>query len=371
MPLVRARLDELELPLVEPFETSFGVEKRRRVLFVTVEESGGEEGIGECVAGREPLYSEESVDTARWMIARHLLPAVVRSGSLDPGQATASFGRWRGHRMAKAAVEMALWDLSARTRGSSLARRLGARRRRVPVGVSVGIQPSAAILVRRVGKYLEDGYRRVKLKVRPGWDDEPVREVRRAFPDLELWADANQAYSLRDLPRILSWAHRWSVAQVEQPFPARSLEAHARLRARGRFRVCLDESIVDRPSLEDAIARDALSSLNVKPGRVGGLGPGIDLARRAHAAGIAVWVGGMLETGIGRAHAVALAARSEFTLSADLSASDRYFDPDLVDPPFRLLPDSTLEVPTGRGVGVTVVPARWRAYRRRSRLLRF
>ncbi len=361
MRLRRAVLEELEVPLVAPFETSFGREHRRRVLFVRLEERGGEVGLGECVAARDPLYSSETVETARWMMARHLLPALGKLEDPTPAEANRRFDAWRGHRMARAAVEMALWDLTARLDGTSLARALGGRRRRVEVGVSVGIQPNVRALVECVGGYLADGYRRIKLKVRPGWDERPVGAVRSEYPDVRLWVDANQAYPRSAAPRLLRWARRWNVEQVEQPFAERDLSAHALLAAGAPFLVCLDESIVDRPSLDDALSRTALTSLNVKPGRVGGHARSIELARSAVRAGVRAWVGGMLETGVGRAHAVALASRTEFTLPADLSASGRYYAPDLIDPPFELGAGSTLAVPSGRGIGVSVDERRWRA----------
>jgi len=367
--VISARLDELELPLVEPFETSFGVERRRRVLLLHLRGARGDEGIGECVAGRDPLYSSESVDTARWMLLHYLLPRLFELDEAAPVAFAHSVGELKGHPMAKATVEMALWDLLARQQGRSLSRALGGRRRRVDVGVSVGIQPNIPALVRRVGRYLETGYRRVKLKVRPGWDEGPIAAVRRAYPDLTLWVDANQAYPPEAGPAIARWAERFHVAQVEQPFSAGRWSAHARLARSGAFRVCLDESVVDVGSLAEGIAQHALTSLNVKPGRVGGLGVSRELEARAARSGIPAWVGGMLETGIGRSHCVALASRPGFTLPADLSASDRYFDPDLIDPPFVLGPGSTLTVPDGPGIGVRLVEERVRRYAVRSRTL--
>lgn len=364
MRLRRAILEELELPLRAPFVTSFGRESRRRVLFVTLEERGGEEGIGECVAARAPLYSSETTWTAREMIGRHFLKDLRSLATPTPGRFLAASSRWRGHRMARAAVEMALWDLTARLRGQSLARTLGGTLDRVEVGVSVGIQPGIAALRRAVERYVTAGYGRVKLKVQPGWDARPVAAIRRAFPTARLWVDANQAFARGSIPQLVKWAHRERVEQMEQPFPERDLSAHAALIERARFRVCLDESVVDSASLEDAIARRALTSLNVKPGRVGGHSHSIALARRAVAAGIPTWVGGMLETGVGRAHAVALASRKEFTLPADLSASDRYYRTDLIDPPFVLGAGSTLEVPRSPGLGVAVDERRWARARR-------
>ncbi len=370
MELRGARLDELELELVEPFETSFGVEKRRRFLLLELEERSGEVGYGECVATADPLYSSETVTTANEMIATRFLPELLRSRSVDPASFLRSAARYKGNRMAKAAVETALVDLAARLSGESVADHLGGGRRRIEVGVSVGIQPTVAGLVRRVGRYLDDGYRRIKLKVRPGWDARPVRAVRAAYPDIEIWVDANQAYPTRNVARIRRWATASRVAQVEQAFPERAIRAHADLARGAPFRVCLDESVVDMPSLEDALDAGAISSLNVKTGRVGGAEVGQALARRARRARVPAWVGGMLESGVGRAHNVHLASLPEFVLPNDLSASDRYYHEDVIERPFVLGPGSTLEVPKGPGIGVEVSERAVRRARRRSRTFR-
>jgi o-succinylbenzoate synthase len=366
----RVQLDELEMPLVEPFETSFGVERRRRFLVLHIESEDGEVGLGECVAQKDPLYSGESVATARWMIETYLLPLLWKEGALPPPAFRARARAWRGHPMAKAAVEMALWDLWARRHRQSLSRSLGGRRRRIEVGVSVGIQPSVPALVRRVGEYRADGYGRIKIKVRPGWDMHPVAALRKEYPDLRLWVDANQAYPASAARGIRSWATRYGVEQVEQPFSEHALAPHARLVRRARFRVCLDESITDLATFEAARDMRALTSLNVKAGRVGGLGSGRELGQRAAAVRMPAWVGGMLETGIGRAHNVALASLSPFTFPADLSASDRYYQPDLIEPPFVLGPGSTLSVPAGPGIGVDVVGSIYRRHLRRHREFR-
>jgi o-succinylbenzoate synthase len=365
-----ARLDELELDLVEPFETSFGVERRRRLLLLSIQGESGETGVAECVAARDPLYSSESVATARWMMGEYLLPDLLEHETPDPGAFLERVRQLKGHPMAKACVEMALWDLWARERRVSLSKALGGRRRRIEVGVSVGIQPTVDLLVRRVGRYLEEGYLRIKLKVRPGWDEVPVGAVRREYPDLRIWVDANQAYPPAAAPAILRWARRAGVEQVEQPFAERELEAHARLNRSHQFRVCLDESIVDRPSLEEAIRRKALSSLNVKPGRVGGLASSRGLEQVAAEAMIPAWVGGMLETGIGRAHAVSLATLPNFVLPADLSASRRYYRSEIITAPFELGPGSTLAVPAGAGIGVELDERALARARRRSRVYR-
>ncbi len=370
MRLKAVRLDEVELPLIEPFETSFGIENRRRFLLVRVESWDGVEGWGECAAAVDPLYSSESVATARWILAERLIPLALRLPAASPESFGRAAERFRGNRMAKAALETALHDNRARREGRSLSRRLGGRRPRVRVGVSVGIQPTVAKLVRRVGRYLDAGYERVKLKVRPGWDSLPVAAVRREYPDLDLWVDANQAYPPSAAGLIRAWAEKFSVAQVEQPFPERSVLAHAALAEGANFRVCLDESVVDAASLEDALLSRAVTSLNVKVARVGGLGPGLSLAGEAARADVPSWVGGMLESGVGRAHNVALASTRPFVLSADLSASDRYYREDLTDPPFVLGRGSTLEVPRGPGTGVEVVERVLRKYRRSSRTFR-
>ena len=369
MRLRSAALDEVELELVEPFETSFGVEKRRRFLLVRLEASDGTVGLGECVASIDPLYSGETLEGARELLVRRLLPGLLRAEETSAERFLGTAGRYRGNAMAKSAVETALVDLEAQAAGRSVSAWLGGRRRRVEVGVSVGIQRDVPTLVRRVGRYLDDGYRRIKLKVRPGWDSVAVGAVRRAYPDVELWVDANQAYSPSAAGRIRAWAARWRVAQVEQPFSERAILAHARLAARAPFRVCLDESIVDDPSLADAIEAHAVTSLNVKTGRGGGLLAGRRLARTARRSRIPSWVGGMLESGVGRAHNVHLAALDPFTLPADLSASDRYYAQDLVEPAFALGPGSTLEVPRGPGLGVELSERVLRRARRASRRL--
>ena len=368
--LASVRVDEVELPLVEPFQTSFGVEQNRRFLVVHVESRDGLEGWGECAAAIDPLYSSESVATARWILSERLIPLLFRLPEPTPEAFLEATARFRGNRMAKAAVELALQDLWARGRRTSVARALGARRDRVRVGVSVGIQPTVPQLVDRVGRYLEEGYGRIKLKVAPGWDARPVGAVRREYPDVELWVDANQAYPIRSVSAIRGWAERYGVVQVEQPFAERAIRAHAQLARDAPFRVCLDESIVDVASLEDAIAAEAVTSLNVKVGRVGGISTGLGLARQAGQNHIPSWVGGMLESGIGRAHNVALAAAPPFSLSSDLSASDRYYREDLIEPPFVLGPGSTLGVPRGPGIGIEVVERVLRRHRRASRTFR-
>lgn len=373
--LRRATLEELEVPLRRPFATSFGTERRRRVLLLSLEERGGEVGYAECVAGRDPLYSYESVATAREMIVHYLLPGLAGGRGAGPLAFLAHAARFRGHPMAKATVEMALFDLQARTLGLPLQHLLAGPHRRprttVEVGVSVGLAKDPATLVDQVREYRDQGYGRIKLKVEPGRDEAYVRAVRRAFPSVPLWVDANQAYSARDLPFLARLAHAASLDVVEQPFPEDAWQAHARL-ARAlprRTRVCLDESIASLPLLDLALALGATRTLNVKPGRVGGLAESVRLHDRMARARLPVWCGGMLETGIGRAHNLHLASLPNFRLPSDLSASDRYWTEDLVDPPFRLERGSRLRVPRGTGVGVEPEERVVRRLRRRSRTL--
>lgn len=345
------------LPLREPFETSFGVERHRRFLLVGLTSRAGVVGWGECVAASDPLYSEESLATANWMVGERLIPILRRLDPVSIEAFRSATRRFRGHRMAKAAVEAALLDLVSREHHVPLGTMLGIpARSEVTVGVSVGIHPRPAALAARVARYCAEGYSRVKLKVAPGRDREGVAAVRRQFPELELWVDANQAYRAAGARRLRQWAEALEVAQVEQPFGDRELSAHADLQRGARFRVCLDESVVDDESLGEALRLHSGRSLNVKAGRVGGAINGLALATRANRAGWAAWVGGMLESGVGRAHNLHLAALAPITLSSDLSASSRYYEADLIEEPFELTSRSTLRVPRGPGTGVTIDP---------------
>ena len=367
MPYRSLTVERLELRLVEPFETSFGIERRRQFLLVSLQGTDGHIGWGECVATRDPLYNEESTGTAWWFLQENVVPRWRRDPPTDVDEIRALVRPFRANRMAKAALEQAAIDLEARRANRSLSRWFGARRRRIAVGVSVGKQPTPAALVRRVGAYLEDGYRRIKVKVMPGWDVAPLAALRRAYPEIELWVDANQGYPPSAAGAIRAWAERYDVRQVEQPFPERALLAHAALAKGAHFRVCLDESVVDPESLEEALQLRAIQSLNVKAGRVGGPLEGISLARRAVRSGAVAWVGGMLESGIGRAHSVALASHPVFGLPGDISASARYYRDEILERPFLLNADGTIDVPTGAGIGVDLDPrAHTRAVRRRK-----
>ena len=353
MKLLAVELRRVELPLVTPFRTSFGTQTVRRALLVRVEGDGAE-GWGECVAMEEPAYSPEFLDGAADVTRRFLLPSLFATGDVTAARVSPALAWVKGHPMAKAALEAAVLDAELRASGTSLASFLGGVRDAVPAGVSVGIHPSVPELLDAVAGYLDDGYRRIKLKIEPGWDVEPVRAVRERFgDDVLLQVDANTAYTLADAPH-LARLDPFGLLLIEQPLPEDDVRGHAALAARIRTPVCLDESITSARAAADAIALGACSIVNVKPGRVGGYLE----ARRVHdvcaANGVPVWCGGMLETGIGRAANVALAALPGFVLPGDVSASRRYYEVD-VTPPFELV-DGCLAVPAGPGIGVDPLP---------------
>ena len=350
------RMRRLRMPLVAPFRTSFGAIAERDVLLLEAVTSAGA-GWGECVALAEPLYSVEYLDGAEHVIREHLLPRLFARPALTAALVAEALRPVAGHPMAKAAVEMAVLDAELRARGEPFAEHLGAVRDRVDCGVSVGIHETVDRLLGAVDGYVAQGYRRVKLKIEPGWDVEPVRAVRERFPDLPLQVDANAAYSLSDA-RLLARLDEFDLLLIEQPLPDDQVLAHAELARRVRTPICLDESITSAAGAAAAIGLGACSVVNVKPGRVGGYLE----ARRVHdvcqALHVPVWCGGMLETGLGRAGNLALAALPGFTLPGDTSASDRYYHRDLTEP--FVMEDGRLAVPTGPGLGVDVVPERLR-----------
>ncbi len=356
MKLERVELILVELPLVEPFETSFGRESLRPCVLVKAQ-SDGLVGWGECVAGSGPWYSYETVETAWHVLRSFLIPTVLGRPLEHPETMARGWARVRGHPMAKAGLEAALWDLWAQAQGISLREALGGVKERVESGISLGIQPSLEALLERVERALARGYRRVKLKIRPGWDVQVVKAVRERFGPIPLSVDANAAYTLSDLDTFKA-LDRFELMMIEQPFRYDDLVDHAELQKQLRTPICLDESVPSPEAARQALKLGSGRIINVKPGRVGGLAA----ARKVHdlcvERGVPVWCGGMLETGIGRAHNVALASLPGFTLPNDLSESARYYRRDLVEPPFVLNPDGTLPVPRGPGIGVEVVEER-------------
>jgi o-succinylbenzoate synthase len=353
MRLTGVELRRVALPLVTPFRTSFGVERDRDVLLVRAVTTDAE-GWGECVAAAEPRYSSEYADGAADVLRRFLVPAAAALGQLDPGALGPGLAFVKGHRMAKAALELAVLDAWLRARGEPLAAHLGATRDRVPAGVSVGIMGTVAELLDAVAGYLDQGYLRIKLKIEPGWDLGPVAAVRERFgDDLALQVDANAAYTLADADH-LAGLDRFGLLLVEQPLAEDDLVGHAELARRLATPVCLDESITSAKAAVDAVALGACQIVNVKAGRVGGYLEARRLHDRCRERGVPLWCGGMLETGIGRAANVALAALPGFSLPGDTSASDRYYRQDLTAP--FVLSDGHLAVPTGPGIGVQPLP---------------
>ncbi|MCA2214222.1 o-succinylbenzoate synthase [Jidongwangia harbinensis] len=354
MKLTGVELRRIRMPLVAPFRTSFGTETSRDILLLRAVTDVAE-GWGECVAMADPLYSSEYVDAAADVLRRFLVPALTGYRRLDAAAVGPALHRFKGHRMAKAALETAVLDAELRAEGRPLSRELGAVHDRVPAGVSVGIMDSIGELLDAVGGYLAEGYLRIKLKIQPGWDVEPVRAVRERFgDDVLLQVDANTAYTPGDGPR-LARLDPFDLLLIEQPLDEEDLLGHARLARQVRTPICLDESITSARAAADAITLGACQIVNIKPGRVGGYLE----SRRIHdvcaAHGVPVWCGGMLETGIGRAANVALAALPGFTLPGDTSASDRYYRTDVTAP--FVLADGHLDVPTGPGIGVEPLPA--------------
>jgi len=341
-------LRRVHLDLVAPFETSFGVQTERDVLLVKAITDAGE-GWGECVAGEEPTYSSEYVDGAQHVLIHHLVPRLRNNRDIAAADIASLLRPVHGHQMAKAAIEMALLDAELRARGESFGQFFGATRKEIDCGVSVGIHPTIGELLATVDAYLEQGYRRIKLKIKPGWDVEPVRAVREKFGDVSLQVDANTAYSLADAP-LLAALDPFDLLLIEQPLPEEQVLAHGKLAKLVKTPICLDESITSLQTASDAIELGACRIINIKPGRVGGYLEARAIHDLCAERGVPVWMGGMLETGVGRAANVAMAAMPNFTLPGDTSASDRYYHRDVTEP--FVLRDGRLSVPTGPGLGV-------------------
>ena len=356
MIIERLELRVLRLPLVRFFETSFGRVHDRTFMLIRLD-GGGLTAWGECVADNDPYYSPETVETA-WHVISHFLAPLVLGVAFDhPRDVFPALRRVRGHQMAKAAIEMAAWDLFAKQAGVPLSAVLGGTRARVAAGVSIGIQDSLGQLTDRVAAELADGYQRVKIKVKPGWDLAAVTAVRRRFGQVPLMVDANAAYGLEDAEH-LAGLDQFGLIMIEQPLEYDDIRDHAALQRRLATAICLDESIHSVRLGRDAIDAGACRIINIKPGRVGGHAESIRLHDLCASRGVPVWHGGMLESGIGRAHNLHLSSLPNFTLPGDVAASRRYYEPDLIDPPIVVAADGTIGVPDGPGIGVHVVSDR-------------
>jgi O-succinylbenzoate synthase len=359
--MIAVRIDRLELrllrlPLVHFFETSFGRVHDRTFILVTAR-ADDIAGYGECVAEGNPFYSSETTETAWHIITCFVAPRVVGRDFGHPREIFSALAGIRGHNMAKAAVEMAAWDLFARQEGVPLARILGGTRSTIESGVSIGIQDSLDQLAAKIETELSAGYRRIKIKVKPGWDVNAVEMVRGRFGSIPLMVDANAAYTLNDADHLAS-LDAFDLMMIEQPLEYDDVADHGKLQRRLRTPICLDESIHTVRDAEAAIDAGACRIINIKPGRVGGHAESIRLHDLCAARGIPVWHGGMLESGVGRAHNIHLSTLRNFTLPGDIAASRRYYAPDLIEPPIDVRPDGTIPVPEGPGIGVTIVQDR-------------
>ena len=352
MKIDRLELRLLKLPLVHFFETSFGRIHEKHFIIVRVE-GGGAAGYGECVAEQDPYYSAETNDTVWHIIAGFVAPRVLGTAFSHPREVFPALRAIRAHHMAKAAVEMAAWDLYARQRGEPLARALGGSRDRIASGVSIGIQDSLDDLAAKVETELAAGYRRIKIKIKPGWDVDAVAMIRRRFGSIPLMVDANAAYTLADADH-LARLDAFDLMMIEQPLDYDDIADHAALQRRLKTPICLDESIHSIAAAREAIASGACRIVNIKPGRVGGFTESIRLHDLCAQHGIPVWHGGMLESGIGRAANIHLSTLPNFSLPGDIAGSKRYFNPDLIDPPIEVAADGTIAVPDGPGLGVTI-----------------
>ncbi|MGA2784953.1 MAG: o-succinylbenzoate synthase [Candidatus Bathyarchaeia archaeon] len=345
-------LRTIKIPLVSAFESSIGTEEFKEALIAIVHKDGVT-GYGECVAGHGPWYSEETITSANYVISQFLAPLLFKMDIADPQQFLDLSRNVRGNNMAVACVEMALWDLLGKLKGQSISRLIGGEKKEVQVGVAVGVQPSVRVLVDKIASLLADGYRRIKIKVKPGYDIQPLRAIRERFPNILLQVDANAAYSLDDL-QLLKQLDEFNLLLIEQPLAHDDLFNHSKLQKQLSTPICLDESIRSVENARQAIELDACRIINIKPGRVRGL----ECSRQIHdlclRRKIPVWCGGMLETGIGRAFNVALASLPGFTLPGDTSSSRNYFKEDIITPEFELTSNGTLEVPLGPGIGVQV-----------------
>lgn len=363
MRIERITLNFVELPLKSPFETSFGVETVKSCWVLEVM-ADGISGYAESVADADPLYSEETHASVYYALKNHLLPRLMAQDIQNPEDVRRFLGPVRGNRMAKAAIEMAIWDWWAKSQSQPLWQILGGNpdKSRIPVGVSIGIQPTDAQLIKVAEEYLRQGYRRLKVKIKPGRDFEPLRALRRAVGDeVAIMADANSAYRLDDLA-ILRRLDALHLMMLEQPLAEDDYVDHGVLAAGLQTPICLDESIRSAEDARKAIGLGSAEIINIKVGRVGGLAEAKMVHNMAKTHDVPVWCGGMLETGIGRAHNLHLTTLPNFLLPGDTSASDRYFHEDLIDAPFVLNSDGTLSVPQGPGIGVELDPEKLRRF---------
>lgn len=356
--LERLELREVRMHLKAPFETSFGQTTLRRILIVRAFDGNGAFGYGECTAPGEPFFNAETFETAWHVTTDFIGPLLAQRRPARAVEVSAALGPIREHRMAKAGVETAIWDLEARLAGAPLWRHLGGTRASIACGVSIGLQRTTAELLDKVSLELANGYRRIKIKIKPGEDIRLVEAVRARFPAIALSVDANSAYSLdRDLG-LLKELDKHGLMMIEQPLAAGDLLDHSKLQRELHTPICLDESVVSLTTARHAHELGACRILNIKLGRVGGHAEARAIQDFARANGLPAWCGGMLESGIGRAHNIAMATLPGFSLPGDISASARYFAEDIIEPPVTVSKEGTITAPTAPGIGYAVDEAR-------------
>jgi len=347
-------LREIHLPLVHFFETSFGRTYSRRILLVTAH-CEGVDGWGESVAGEDPFYSSEWIESAWPTLTKYLIPALLGKNIESARQCPALLAKVRAHRMAKAALENALWDAEARQKQQPLWKLLGGTRRQIPCGVSIGIQDSVEQLLEKIQTELAAGYRRIKIKVKPGWDINVLERIRSRWSGIALSCDANSAYSLDQVEHLRKF-DQFNLLMIEQPLWNDDIYYHARLQKELRTAICLDESIVSARSAAFAADIGACRIVNLKVGRVGGFSEALSVHDVCQANNIPVWCGGMLETGIGRTHNIALSTLANFSLPGDVSASKRYWKEDIIDPEVEVSPQGMIAISDQPGTGYRIKP---------------
>ena len=350
-------LREIRLPLIHFFETSFGRTTERRIILVCVVDRDGAEGWGECSAGEGPFYSNEWTDSAWSTLNDFLAPILVAGQPESAAHVFAALKPVRGHRMAKATLENACWDLEAKKLNVPLWRHLGGISNEISCGVSIGIQDSPEILLEKIRKEVDAGYQRIKIKIKPGWDTRIVERVRKDFPDIRLMGDANSAYTLADIPLFKELDH-FDLMMLEQPLSHDDIFDHAKLQQEIKTAVCLDESIHHAEDATHAIGLGSCRIINVKLGRVGGHSEAKRIEQVTRENQIPIWCGGMLESGIGRAHNIAMSTLAGFTLPGDVSASSRYWEEDIIEPPVMVSSSGTITAPEGPGLGFNLNTAR-------------
>lgn len=352
MLLDRITLYHIKMELVSPFATSVGTETNEEHIIIKVD-GEGITGWGECVAAANPFYTYETVQTSWHLMSDFLIPGIIGKNFNTVDEAISSWQKVRGHNMAKAGLEAALWDLFAKSKDISLSKMLGGVRSKIDVGVSIGIQSSESKLIKTVDNYLGEGYKRIKIKIAPGNDIQPIKALRKEFPNILLQVDANSAYTLNDV-KIFKAMDEFNLLMIEQPLGYEDIYEHSKLQREINTPICLDESIRSFDDTRTAIELESCKIINIKPGRVGGFKEAKLIQDYCASKNIPVWHGGMLESGIGRAGNVALASLPNFTLPGDISASKRYFKNDIVEPEFVINKDGAMDVPSKPGIGVEV-----------------